>query len=159
MSKQVDPFARLMKEHDGLLVQLKKLNAAASRVSRNGFSRADLRQIRAVLEFLDEEVSIHNKKEEDALFPMLEQFVEGPTQLLRNEHKKLSGLFDKLTEAVKKVEQHPDSFSALKKLETAARRISQLFVNHVHKENNILFPMARRFLSQEVLREVASRMV
>jgi hemerythrin-like domain-containing protein len=154
----IDPFAHLMKEHESLLVQLKKLNSSVSCIAKEGYRRAELKKIRSILKFLGEEVSVHNKSEEEALFPVVEKFVEGPTQLLRKEHKKLRVMFDKLVDAVNKVETHPDSFSAVKNLSVAARQIAQLFVNHIHKENHILFPMARRFLSTEGLREIARRM-
>jgi hemerythrin-like domain-containing protein len=41
----------------------------------------------------------------------------------------------------------------------AAEAIVQLMVNHIHKENQILFPLVKRFLTKEELREVAQRML
>jgi hemerythrin-like domain-containing protein len=35
----------------------------------------------------------------------------------------------------------------------------QLLVNHIHKENYILFPLVQKFLTRDALREVARRMV
>jgi hemerythrin-like domain-containing protein len=35
----------------------------------------------------------------------------------------------------------------------------QIFVNHIHKENHILFPLVQKFLTKDALREVARRMV
>jgi iron-sulfur cluster repair protein YtfE (RIC family) len=31
-------------------------------------------------------------------------------------------------------------------------------VNHIHKENHILFPLVQKFLTKDALREIARRM-
>jgi|SRR3990172_2105924 len=154
----MDPFAELLQEHNDMLLQLKKLNEAARLFSVNGYSARNLKQIVSAMKFIEEEVRVHNRKEEKALFLVLERYVDGPTHIMRNEHKKLYARFLKLESAVERVKKHKDSFSAIKNLRTSAQQIVQLFVNHIHKENHILFPLAQRFLSREILREIAKRM-
>jgi hemerythrin-like domain-containing protein len=39
-----------------------------------------------------------------------------------------------------------------------SRRVIQIFVNHIHKENHILFPLVQKFLTKDALREVARRL-
>ena len=159
MKPSADPIARLMQEHDDALIQLKLLNKAVNAVARDGYSSKHFRQISAALEFIEEEVSVHNHKEEAALFPVLERYVEGPTRVMRNDHKQLKAGFAQLHAAAKRVDGSRDSFSAIKHLVTVARSVVQLFVNHIHKENHILFPLVQRFLSKDELREIAKRMV
>ena len=159
VKKTADPIARLMQEHDETLLQLKLLNKAVYAFSQDGYSARHFQQVVAALRFIEEEVSVHNAKEERALFPVLERYVEGPTRIMRHDHKKLKKGFIQLREAVKRVEKKRDSFSAIKDLKTIAKGVVQLFVNHIHKENYILFPLVQQFLDKEELREVAKKML
>ena len=159
MKRLTDPIAQLMQEHDDALLQLKLLNNAVRSFSTEGYTARNFRQISAALRFIEEEVSVHNHKEEAALFPVLERYVEGPTRIMRKDHKELKKGFTKLSSAVAKVDARRDSFSAIKNLTTVARDVVHMFVNHIHKENHILFPLVQRFLSKDELREIAKKMI
>ena len=148
-----------MQEHDEALVKLSMLNKATSSIAENGFSEDAYEKILHALEFIDEEVTIHNRSEEDALFPVLERYVEGPTQLMRKDHQILKKEFVRLRKAVRKVAKSRSDRKAARDLHTTSKHIVQLFVNHIHKENHILFPLVRKFLTKDALREVARRMV
>jgi hemerythrin-like domain-containing protein len=67
--------------------------------------------------------------------------------------------FRRLRRAVDKVGSHRKDEAAAQELAAIARVIVQLFVNHIHKENHILFPLVQKFLTKDALREVARRMV
>ena len=159
MKKSADPIAELMQEHNDTLLQLKLLNKAVRAFRQDGFSAKQFRQIHLALRFIEEEVSIHNHKEERALFPVLERYVDGPTKAMRNDHKQLKRGFLLLSGAIREVNKNRDSFKAIKKLSTIAQEVVQLFVNHIHKENYILFPLVQRFLTKDELREVARKML
>jgi hemerythrin-like domain-containing protein len=148
-----------MQEHNDALVQLKLLNKAVLAFSQEGYSPKHYRQVVAALRFIEEEVSIHNRKEEVALFPVLERYVVGPTRVMRQDHKKLRKGFVELNAVVKRVNKKRDSFSAIKRLSVVAHEVVQLFVNHIHKENYILFPLVQQFLGKEELREIARKML
>ena len=157
--RHIDPIARLMQEHDEALVKLSMLNKATRSIAENGFTQDAYSKILLALEFIDEEVTVHNKSEEDALFPVLERYVEGPTKLMRDDHKILKREFVKLRKTVRKVSRDHADTKAADELYTVAKHIVQLFVNHIHKENHILFPLVQKFLTKDALREVARRMV
>jgi len=159
MGKATDPIARLMQDHNDALVQLKLLNKAVHAFSQDGYSSKHFKQIKAALKFIEKEVSVHNHREEAALFPVLERYIEGPTRIMRSDHKKLQKGFIQLSSAVKEVQKNRDSFSAIKRLRTVAKVVVQLFVNHIHKENYILFPLVQKFLSKDELREIARKML
>ena len=159
MKYSTDPIAQLMQEHNAALLQLKLLNKAIQAVTEDGYSSKYFRPINSALKFIEEEVSIHNHKEEDALFPVLERYVDGPTRIMRSDHKKLQKGFVRLSSAVDRVKKDRDSFSAIKRLRIVTKDVVQLFVNHIHKENHILFPLVQRFLSKEELREIAKKMI
>lgn len=157
--RHIDPIAQFMQEHDKALVQLASLNKATRSIAEDGFSPDAYRRVLTAVEFIEEEVSVHNKSEEDALFPVLERYVEGPTQLMREDHKELKKGFVKLRRAIDKVAANRGSKKAATDLSAVSRSVVQLFVNHIHKENHILFPLVQKFLTKDALREVARRML
>lgn len=158
MKPKQDPIAELMKEHEDAVKHLHSLNDAAKSLAANGFSELAFKKILAGLNYMHQEVGEHNKKEEDALFPILERYVEGPTQVMRDEHKVLYKQFLKFEEAIEKVKLNRNDTKSIQRLATLSRSIVKIFVNHIHKENYILFPMVQRFLTKEELREVAKKM-
>ncbi len=148
-----------MQEHDEALVQLSALKKATTAIAESGFTMDAWRKVLRAVEFIEVEVSVHNRSEEDALFPVLERYVEGPTGLMREDHKVLKKEFRRLRRAVDRLDAHRKDGAAASSLEEVARVIVQIFVNHIHKENHILFPLVQKFLTRDALREVARRMV
>jgi uncharacterized protein len=148
-----------MQEHDEALVQLSALNKATKTIAESGFSRDAFKKVQRAVEFIEVEVSIHNRSEEEALFPVLERYVEGPTGLMREDHKVLKKEFRRLRRAVDRLGAHRMDGAAAADLASVSRVIVQIFVNHIHKENHILFPLVQKFLTKDALREVARRMV
>ena len=155
----IDPIAQFMQEHDEALSQLSSLTKATRSIEEQGYSADAHRKMLTALKFIDDEVSIHNRREEEALFPVLERYVEGPTQLMREEHKVLRREFRKLRTAVTRLERDTKNMTAAQELTRVSRGMVQLFVNHIHKENHILFPLVQKFLTKDALREVARRML
>lgn len=148
-----------MQEHDDALVQLAALNKYSRQIAENGFTAEAYRRIVSAVSFIEEEVSVHNKSEEEALFPVLERYVEGPTRLMRQDHKELKKEFRRLRRTVDKVGKNQRNKEAAQDLAAISKTIVQLFVNHIHKENHILFPLVQKFLTKDALREVARRML
>jgi hemerythrin-like domain-containing protein len=157
--RSIDPVAQFMQEHDIALQHLASLNRAIRHLEENGCSPSVLRRIEAGLVFIHEEVSIHNSREEEALFPVLERYVEGPTDVMRREHRLLQRRYTRMKNATERLKARPASRQAAHELSTRALAVVQLLVNHIHKENQILFPLVRKFLTRDALREVARRMV
>lgn len=157
--REIDPIARLMQEHDVAMEELSSLSKATKSVQEHGLTPDAKRRIVRALEFIEDEVSIHNTSEEQALFPVLERYVEGPTQLMREDHKVLKKEFISLRRAAAKLLRNGRSKPAAAEFTSVARRVIQIFVNHIHKENHILFPLVQKFLTRDALREVARRMV
>ena len=159
MNRQIDPIARFMKEHDEALAHLASLTKYTRIVADQGYSAAAFRRVLTAVEFIEDEVGVHNRSEEEALFPVLEKYVEGPTKVMRDDHKVLKKEFRRLRRAVDRVDGQRTSKKAAADLASIARTIVQIFVNHIHKENYILFPLVQKFLTKDALREVARRMV
>ena len=154
-----DPIAVFMKEHDTALVQLRVLKKSASEIKKKGYSEKPFRQLLKAVEFVDEEVRVHNGKEERALFPLVERYVDGPTTVMREDHVKMAKIYKKLHFSITSLKENHEDKVARQELAEAAEAIVQLMVNHIHKENQILFPLVKRFLTKQELREVARRML
>lgn len=159
LKRHIDPIARFMQEHDKALVQLSTLSKATSSLAEQGFSAEAYRKILTAMEFIEDEVSVHNSREEEALFPVLERYVEGPTRLMREDHRILKKEFVRLRKAVTRVARDKKNQRFASALAEVSRGMIQIFVNHIHKENHILFPLVQKFLTKDALREVARRMV
>jgi iron-sulfur cluster repair protein YtfE (RIC family) len=148
-----------MQEHDVTLMHLSALNRSTRALVEQGYNEEAAAKMRAALGFLTDEVEVHNAHEEEALFPVLERYVEGPTQVMRDEHRMLKRELRKLKAAVAKVSHTRPTASALQTVRTRAQVVIQKFVNHIHNENNILFPLVQKFLTRDALREIARRLV
>jgi hemerythrin-like domain-containing protein len=159
VKREIDPIARFMLDHDRALVQLASLNRASAAIAAEGFTEENFRKVEGAMSFIREEVSVHNASEEEALFPVLERYVEGPTRLMRKDHRTLKKEFLRLQKAVSRISQHRENSKAAVELAEISRTVVQAFVNHIHKENYILFPLVQKFLTKDALREVARRMV
>jgi hemerythrin-like domain-containing protein len=154
-----DPIAMFMKEHDAALVQLRILKKSAEEIKKKGYTEKVFKQLLKATEFVDEEVRVHNGKEESALFPIIERYVDGPTNVLRDDHVRMAKIYKKLYYSINTLKTSHDDKTARVELFDAAESIVQLMVNHIHKENLILFPLVKRFLTKEELREVAQRLL
>lgn len=154
-----NPIAMLMKEHEAALSKLRLLKKSAAELKKKGYSEKVFKQILHAVEYVDEEVRHHNKHEEEALFPIVERYVDGPTTVLREDHAKMAKIYKKLSYSIKALRENTDDKTARMELSESAEGIVQLMVNHIHKENQILFPMIQRFCTKEELKEVAKKLL
>ncbi len=154
-----DPIALLMKEHEGALTKLHRLKKDAQELKKRGYSEKIFKSLLKAAEYVDEEVRVHNKHEEDALFPVVERYVDGPTSVLREEHAKMSKIYKKLNYSIKALKENHDDKISCQELCESAEAIVHLMVNHIHKENQILFPMIQRFCTKEEIREIAKKLL
>lgn len=148
-----------MQEHDVTLMHLSSLNRATRALVENGYAPDAVMKVREAVGFLVDEVHVHNSHEEAALFPVLERYVEGPTDVMREEHRMLKKELRKLRTATGKLGPGRPTAATLRAVRASAQSVIQKFVNHIHKENNILFPLVQKFLTRDALREIARRLV
>jgi hemerythrin-like domain-containing protein len=154
-----DPIALLMKEHEEALVRLQRLKKDALDLKKKGYSEKTFKSLLKAVEYVDEEVRVHNKHEEDALFPVVERYVDGPTSVLREDHAKMAKIYKKLNYSIKALRENHDDTTSRHELCDSAEEIVQLMVNHIHKENQILFPMIQRFCTKDEIREIAKKLI
>ena len=121
----------------------------------NAFGAKDgpsTRMIATFLEYMEGYIdSCHNKKEEDHLFPMIESRGVprhgGPLAVMLAEHTQSRELAARLAPLCKSYAQ--GDRSSLAELKDTFEQYAELLKNHYWKENDILYPMARRVMSAE----------
>lgn len=104
----------------------------------------------ALIEFLwDYGDLFHNAKEEKFYFPLLLKKgmpPQGPIGVMLEEHKAEREYINKIRECLKTKENSnnlPSNFEQL------VKDYAELTKNHIWKENDILYPMGKRFLKQD----------
>jgi len=136
----------LMRDHE----TTEKVFEAGERAFANG--RPDPAMVRELLRYFVEYVDgCHNKKEENHLFPLIEERgvprEGGPLAVMLQEHETSKGLLAKLRPLA---ERYADGDAGiLEELQTVYLDYINLLKQHFWKENDILYPMAERVLSAE----------
>jgi hemerythrin-like domain-containing protein len=146
----IDPIQRFEDEHQHALGELEKLEAAARAMAgaTGDVAEAQLEAARAAHEFLSTAVREHNENEELALFSVLGD--EAPTEPFVEDHVAIRAMERRLLAAIE----------ARDPTETAAAGLAIVDVlrDHIDREDNALFPMARELLGPSGLLEVARRL-
>jgi hemerythrin-like domain-containing protein len=150
----------LRQEHEEILHILEAADQLAAQFEANGSPPPQ--QLSDLLEFFQLFADrCHHGKEEELLFPALEKKGmprnAGPTAALRFEHEEARSLIRQMQEAGK-AHAAGDS-AARRRWAAAARAYSDLLRQHIRKENEILFVMAERLLSDAEQQQLASAFV
>lgn len=138
------PIDVLLGEHRTILQVLDEVERESRRVENAAVLRESF--WRDLLHFCDEfDGNLHHHKEEQLLFPALERaglaHGSGPTAVLRDEHLRSHFWRTRIEQALVARDRA--------RLSAAAGSYLDLVRAHVLKENQILFPLARRLLSAD----------
>jgi hemerythrin-like domain-containing protein len=146
----IDPIQRFEDEHQHALGELERLEAAARAMAgaTGDVAEAQLQAARAAHEFLSTAVREHNENEELALFSVLGD--EAPTEPFVEEHVAIRAMERRLLAAI--------DARNVPEIAAAALAIVDVLRDHIDREDNALFPMARELLGPEGLLEVARRL-
>jgi hemerythrin-like domain-containing protein len=147
MSKAI---ADLMKEHEAILSALQILERMIAKIEKT--TLVDTEDIHDFTGFLKEFADkCHHGKEEGLLFPALTRAgipeKGGPIGVMLLEHAQGRQL-------IREMEDSITNQVDLVKLTQAAKEYTILLRNHIQKENNILFPMADKVLTETQLDEL-----
>jgi hemerythrin-like domain-containing protein len=145
----VKAIQTLRQEHEVILKMLDVAENVASRLEQNAPVPSD--RLRDVVEFLQVFADrCHHSKEEDVLFPALEAKGlprnGGPIGVMLFEHQLGRSSIRQMADALSSYNNQPGEAGA--RWAAAAREYATLLRAHIQKENNILFVMAERLLSE-----------
>ncbi|MDP4267783.1 MAG: hemerythrin domain-containing protein [Bacteroidota bacterium] len=141
---------QLKAEHEGIKLILKVMERISNKLEmEKNFLPNDLKRI---IEFMKLFVyKCHHSKEEKILFPALEKAgiknVDGPIEIILNEHPISKLLLSNLEMSLNKFIDRESGSEELVIKEI--RNFICLMNNHINKENEILFLMAKKALSNE----------
>lgn len=154
----MDPIAKLMDEHRniesvlGALPGLVKTFADGTAAPREQLGRV----VRFIKEYAD---AYHHGKEEDMLFvAMVDAGVPkegGPIAVMLAEHEQGRAYVGALAEIAAR--EGPLTQDEADRAGRAAGGYAQLLTAHIQKEDQILYPMAERFLSTDAMTALADR--
>lgn len=128
----------LTEQHRACDAQFAKIEQAAH--------RGDWAAATAAAQAFVDDTEAHFAYEEQTLFPALEAampMAAGPTSVMRSEHAQMREMFEGLREAV----AQQDAAALADSVETLLLVVQQ----HNAKEENVLYPMADRTLSTDLL--------
>ena len=140
----MDAIEALYAEHEAALRELERL-----RTSATGLDRPEaVGEMERALRFLETEIRAHNQWEEDHLFPRMELYLgpHGPCTVMRAEHRQLWEFYDHVGPLLDSVKRGTAGAEGRTSLARVALSIVDLLVQHIAKENQILFPMAKQLL-------------
>ncbi|UCD80418.1 MAG: hemerythrin domain-containing protein [Desulfobacterales bacterium] len=147
----MNPIEELKTEHQAVKLTLKILNKINQKIEGTG-KPANPDHMEQLLEFFSVFVdTCHHGKEEDMLFPAMEQIGfskdNGPIGILLYEHQVGRTYVDSMKNALSDCKKGNDK--ALKKFVQNAKCYIALLNGHIDKEDNVLFPLAENNLSKE----------
>ncbi|MDP2209596.1 MAG: hemerythrin domain-containing protein [Bacteroidota bacterium] len=146
---------QLMQEHQGIMLMLNIMSKVVDKVEK--VQELNIVHQEKIIEFLKVFADkCHHGKEEDILFPVLESKgvprENGPIGVMLFEHKVGRGFIKEMIEAFEQFKTGDKN--ALSKISNSMRSYINLLTGHIHKENNILFPMGDRVLSDQLQTEL-----
>ena len=140
--------------------ELPRLAVLAQKVvNRHGATRAELSAIQTVLSSLDEELTLHLAKEETILFPYIVKLerartsgaaipsscfgtVAHPIQMMTQEHDAAGTLLAEMRRLSQNFTTPDDACPTYHAFYDGLKEFEQDLHQHIHLENNILFPRA-----------------
>lgn len=147
----------LRKEHDAILRMLEATEEVARLLIRG--QNVAPHTLDGLLQFFRLFADrCHHGKEEELLFPRLEEKglprVGGPTSVMLMEHEQGRALLRQMADAAEDYAR--GAVKAGPRWADAAFEYLDLLRNHIDKENNVLFMMAERLLSDTEQQELAA---
>lgn len=98
----------------------------------------------ATLEAMEHELLSHMEKEEQILFPMLKSggnpFVTQPIGMMRTEHVDHGAMLEKLMVLTTDATPPQGACNTWRALYAGIAQLNEDLINHIHLENNMLFP-------------------
>jgi hemerythrin-like domain-containing protein len=160
---RLSPTQVLRAEHRQIDEQLNVLSAALRKLGNRGPDPDVLDRIEEVARYIDGEMALHHRKEEDCLFPFLEEHLASENLRLDAriaDHEDLDIMSGKFKEALndcREVEPGRSAIFAAQLLKGYGLYIVHLVREHLLKEDQILFLVADEYLTAEQEAQILAR--
>ena len=123
---------------------------------------AALEAIRKSFLFLDSNGALHTMDEELSLFPRLRPRLAGEEvahlDRLEQQHQEVESVFAELKDVVAEIAASPQQAPIEPRYREIVTLLSELYRPHSQFEDEVLMPLARRFLNQEELEIISQEM-
>jgi regulator of cell morphogenesis and NO signaling len=148
--------------HAYLNAELPRIAGLVDKVFQvHGQRHAELRECRDVFRALKDELDAHLQKEELVLFPLIARMegsqlalrshcgsVQNPIHMMEMEHDSAGAALARLRSLTRDYEPPADACNSYRVLLSSLAGLEADLHQHVHKENNILFPKAMKLEAQ-----------
>jgi hemerythrin-like domain-containing protein len=155
----------LMDEHKVCNEAISSFENTLNALHSDGFSKNSLDGINDFFSFFDESIIEHNRKEDNTIFADLniilhnkEEFSTGTEKtvvdLMEDDHIKMLQLAAISFNLFGLVTRIPDEASGMVILDLAveqSKALIEMLKLHIFREDNVVFPIANTYLSQEVM--------
>jgi len=113
-------------------------------VGKHGASHPELTKISELFGALDADLTPHLAKEEQILFPMMQQNADacGPIAVMEEEHEEVGKLLRELRSVTRDYTPPDDACTSFRVLYAGLAALEADLHQHIHLENNVLFARA-----------------
>ncbi|MDQ1146918.1 regulator of cell morphogenesis and NO signaling [Bacillus sp. SORGH_AS 510] len=148
---------QLKSEHPPLLEQLEKLYTITQCIDQEINVEVDFEELINQVNDFKAALDPHSEREEGVLFPMMGAYIgttSGPIAVMEYEHDQAKANIASFLERAQGIEA---TTVEKKKLAELIQNAYFILTEHFSKEENVLFPMAERMLSDEEKAELHKR--
>lgn len=156
----LDPIMSLRSDHEVVKGVLSNLEGYLKKIeggSSDNLRKNLVNQLNEITAFIDKDLEIHFKKEEDALFPVLGNYIgieTGPIHVMLIEHKNSRELSNDFKTAISDY----STGGNYKNIISTGNSFASLLSEHIDKEDHILFNMADMHLSATEKESIMEKM-
>jgi len=171
-----DSLKSLIDEHKDVISKLENFEASLIAFKAEGFrmTKEINDSFAAFFSFFDNDILVHNRKEERHLFPILhkrliesgehskEEIPKTSVDLMEDDHVKFIQLASLTFNILGLAVRLPDKHSQMLTYDVAYNtgiELVELLKLHIHREDNILFPLAQKLLKKAQLSRIKGKMV
>lgn len=172
--KTANPLKTMSACHEDVLKQLDKLEKILNVVKKPADLRKKGKDLAVFFAFIGESLALHTRDEEQALFPFLQVKLRrpkkganggcasaAPVEVMMADHKEIHALISEMRTFFGLAAGEKNAKFGKILIKTAAekgRLTGEIFRDHIWKEDNILYPMAKENLSAKELSQIAEIM-
>lgn len=142
-------LSQLKAEHPSLLKKLDGLLALTEELEREANIQSRFKDLKTMVEVFKAELDPHSEREEGVLFPMMGEYIgtaSGPIAVMEYEHDQAKNLIRTFLE---KAGHSKLSAEEMKNASELVKNACLILIEHFSKEENVLFPMAEKMLSDD----------